>query len=444
MVNIAAIKPTTLKQPLTSDAVQIIVRAFVDRHGNPPSWADLNTDWIVLIVKQGDTWEQIKCDNLVQNDDDSCTFDIATNGRKILPIYPFTGSSEGFSFQSAVAEVVVGNDMLTMTNYPSKETENTWSETQIFAVVPQSLEDPVANNDLTRKSYVDALVLGTLTTINVIVPAKAGATIAIGNSVYFDETSNKWKLTDADTASTVNDVLLGIAQGSGTDGNPILNGVLLQGVDENQSGMSEGDVQYASNTPGGIVNTPGTTVVTLGIAKSATDLYFNPRFNQQLTQAEKTLISQLAVSMSGMIAPFGRASVPTGWLACDGSAVSRTTYSALFTAIGIGFGAGDGSITFNVPNLKGKVPVGLDGAQTEFDVLGETGGEKTHVLITAEIPAHTHVAPQGGGLAGSGWSTASTVRQPDYSGNIPTGSTGGDGAHNNLQPYLVINYYIKT
>jgi hypothetical protein len=74
----------------------------------------------------------------------------------------------------------------------------------------------------------------------------------------------------------------------------------------------------------------------------------------------------------------------------DGAAVSRTTYSDLFALIGTTYGAGNGSTTFNVPNLKGRVPVGLDGSQTEFDALGEAGGEKAHVLTIGEMPAHTH------------------------------------------------------
>lgn len=153
--------------------------------------------------------------------------------------------------------------------------------------------DPVANNDLARKSYVDTVALGTLTTINVIVPGKAGETVAAGQGVYFDTTDNEWKLWDADTATTVNNVKLGIAQGAGTDGNSITGGVLLQGVDTNQSGLTEGDVQYASNTAGAISSTPGTTEVTVGIAKSATELYFSPRFDQQITENQQDLIEQI-------------------------------------------------------------------------------------------------------------------------------------------------------
>ncbi len=163
-----------------------------------------------------------------------------------------------------------------------------------FSALPAtSAGDPVGNNDLARKSYVDSVALGTLTTINVIVPGTAGETVAAGNLVYFDTTDNEWKLCDADTASTVEGVKLGIAQGAGTNGNAITGGVLLQGVDENQSGLTEGDIQYAGNTAGGISASPGTTEVTVGIAKSATELYFVPRFNQHITENQQDLIEQI-------------------------------------------------------------------------------------------------------------------------------------------------------
>ena len=87
---------------------------------------------------------------------------------------------------------------------------------------------------------------------------------------------------------------------------------------------------------------------------------------------------------------YGGSTAPTGYLLCDGSAVSRTTYADLYTAIGTTYGVGDGSTTFNVPNVKGKVPVGRDNGDTSFDTLGETGGEKTHTLTIAEMPSHTH------------------------------------------------------
>ena len=149
---------------------------------------------------------------------------------------------------------------------------------------------------------------------------------------------------------------------------------------------------------------------------------------------------------TGTISAYGASTAPTSWLLCDGAAVSRTTYAALFAIISTTYGAGDGSTTFNVPNLKGRVPVGLDAAQTEFDALAETGGTKTHTLVTSEIPAHTHTVPERGKVgAGDAATQPRAAAGANDAIDVPaTGSTGGGGAHQNLQPYLVINYIIKT
>jgi microcystin-dependent protein len=97
------------------------------------------------------------------------------------------------------------------------------------------------------------------------------------------------------------------------------------------------------------------------------------------------------VILPAIIVMYGGTIAPAGWLMCDGSAVSRTTYAALFAAIGGIYGAGDGSTTFNVPDMRGRVPVGVgQGAGLTNRTLNSTGGEETHVLSVAELAAHAH------------------------------------------------------
>lgn len=148
---------------------------------------------------------------------------------------------------------------------------------------------------------------------------------------------------------------------------------------------------------------------------------------------------------AGSIIQWGATTPPANWLLCDGSAVSRVTYSSLFAAIGTTYGVGNGSTTFNLPDLRGRVAVGRDGSQTEFDVLGESGGAKTHTLTVDQIPSHNHTGgftqtwAISGGQVGGGRGNDSAVHP-----NPLTGATGGGQAHNNLQPYLVTNYIIKA
>ena len=154
----------------------------------------------------------------------------------------------------------------------------------------------------------------------------------------------------------------------------------------------------------------------------------------------------------GSIVPYVSSTVPTGWLVCDGSAVSRTTYADLFAVIGTSYGTGDGSATFNLPNLKGRVPVGQNTSDTSFDTIGETGGEKLHTLTTQEIPAHSHTMYDRGrllywdaSLNNVGIKQGTGADRPiESTWNDSTANAGGGQAHNNLQPYQVVCYIIKA
>jgi microcystin-dependent protein len=155
---------------------------------------------------------------------------------------------------------------------------------------------------------------------------------------------------------------------------------------------------------------------------------------------------------TGSVLPYAGSSAPTGYFLCDGSAKSRTTESALFAIIGTTYGAGDGSTTFSLPDLRGRVIAGQDDmggtsanrltGQTgglDGDILGASGGAETHTLSISEMPAHTHSVPASGSLPRG---DSSFEAATDDTGT--SGSTGGGIAHNNVQPTIILNYIIKS
>jgi len=124
----------------------------------------------------------------------------------------------------------------------------------------------------------------------------------------------------------------------------------------------------------------------------------------------------------GTITQYGGASAPTGWLLLDGSAVSRSTFSALFAIFGTTYGAGDGSTTFNLPDMRGRVPVGKNAAT--FATLGAVGGEETHALTVAELASHDHGAVTGATSAGTPAGTINAVSAGTPAGTLSSDSAG--------------------
>ena len=194
----------------------------------------------------------------------------------------------------------------------------------------------------------------------------------------------------------------------------------------------------------------------------------------------------------GCIYMYGGSVAPSGFSLCDGSAISRTTYSELFSVIGTIYGIGDGTTTFNLPLMEGRVVIGVSGTHA----LGTTGGSESVILGEQELPTHSHTiplhshtstvkattpalshtitqpaftysAPSGNSvcMGGNGYGKSSSVNAT-RSANLAisnhasasctktggvtdcsafdTDSTGGNNAHDNMQPFVAVNYIIYT
>lgn len=188
-------------------------------------------------------------------------------------------------------------------------------------------------------------------------------------------------------------------------------------------------------------------------------------------------------SPTGSVTNFAGTTAPAGWLLCDGSAVDRDTYADLFAITGTAYGSGDGSSTFNLPDMRGRTAVGL-APSGSFNVLNNSGGEENHVLTFSEMPQHSHPVNDPGHnhgiydpghrhgsvdagavcfvvgsstlhLPGSGYNavTFGYANTTVSGSNIGTygsgtgiwiGAQGDNQPHNNMPPYRVLNYIIKT
>jgi microcystin-dependent protein len=237
--------------------------------------------------------------------------------------------------------------------------------------------------------------------------------------------------------------------------------------------------------------TTGAFTVTLKSAAGGTNTITIPANSCALYYCDATLVYSVAPpvnSESGKMSMFGgpAGNIPVNHLLCYGQAVSRTTYAALFAAIGTTHGAGDGTTTFNLPDMRGRAPVGHDSmggvaagvVSLGSSNLGAAFGEQNHVLITAEIPSHGHgvtdpghvhgindpshihsitesilasgpsanEAVPGGGInnatANTNASTTGISIQAAGTG-ISIQANGGGTSHNNLQPSMFLNIIIR-
>lgn len=234
-------------------------------------------------------------------------------------------------------------------------------------------------------------------------------------------------------------------------------------LDHDRQHSDANDAIEALEAKVGVDNSAVTTTLDYKLKSTSSISPGHKHVFSELTDGEDEVNALIdAYVPAGAIQLYAGSAAPTGFLLCDGTAVSRTTYSALFAVISTTYGVGDGSSTFNVPDLRGRVPIGVGtgtgggasgtGAPTGGSALTAIArstwkGAETHTLTSAEMPAHKHGLKQANGSGGSNIGIQGDNGAGVSGGNLNANdmdNTGGDGAHNNIQPVMGLNFIIKT
>lgn len=315
----------------------------------------------------------------------------------------------------------------------------------VYSYVPGGGTTPRA----TYPTVADALAETNANTNPIVLDQRGEANIVLQGAtrlVLQDANHNQIWSVDNLNATTTNVV--------DSSGNPLLtfvevnnavNGVTITNATTGNTptiGFTGGDPNV-----GGNISVKGTANLNLNAATVA--LSGNETIAGTLEVTGGTTLAGLTVSGTFSVLPAGVVmwyagyTAPTGWLECDGSAVSRTTYSALYSKVGVLYGSGNGSTTFNLPNQARRTLVGRGGTGTATlaNSMGSIGGSETHTLTTPEIPAHTHTYTVPG-LVSVSLSGSNVYAQTPSSAT--SGSTGGGGSHNNMQPSLVLMLIIRA
>lgn len=447
-------KTYNLETSISSTVTSITLSSFLEPVTDTPyTMALLNTTIAFgTIAPKTSSSEFISFTGITQNSNGTATLTGVTRG--LAKKYPFTTDSSYKLPHSGQTQFIISDAPQVFFKYGSLVNDE---------VITGQWEapDPITAQGIVTRDYMLALINGgAISTNSVVVAGIAGTTLASGNLVYFDTATGQWKKTDATTAATVNNVIIGIAQGSGTVGNTITGGVLLKGLDATQTGMVAGTIMYAANTAGTISSSAGTTQRAIGIAQTATGLYFDPEFYYVVTADQKAALAgtsgtpsstnQYATKESLDLKSnivFGGTGADDALTITSGTTTINCANAAVvtknYTSISI---TGTGKLAFSNPNTNGTVivlksqgAVTLTSSSTpmiDASALGAAAATDAYSFSVFKVNKGSNGgafnAPGNGGAILS-INTANLVYS-EYSGKYPytlPGAGGGAGSSSN-------------
>ena len=302
--------------------------------------------------------------------------------------------------------------------------------------------DPTANTDATNKQYVDAKFADVDTSVAAAQAAQAAAESA--------QTSSETSATAATTAKTAAETAKTTAETAKTDAETASAKAQQWAEEVEDTEVETGKYSAKHWAAKAAVNAAGSAATTS--YNNTTSGLTATNVQAAVDELDSTLDSFNAVP-SGTIAAFAASTPPTDWLECDGAAISRTTYAALFAAIGTTFGAGDGSTTFNLPDLRGEFIRGFDNGRgvDSGRVFGsdQAGANQAHTHTgstnTTGNHGHSYVRPGSLGYSpsnpgGTGTANATTGSAGSHSHTLTINSEGSEARPRNIALSYIIKY----
>lgn len=413
-----------LNGSISSTATSITLSSFTEPvSGTPYTMALLNTEIVYgTIAPKTTSSEFISFTGITQNVDGTATLTGVTRG--LAKKYPFTASSTFRLPHSGQSQFILSDAPQVFNQYAALENDNVF-------LGSNTVPTPVVDGNPATKAYVDSVVGGVTTTPRLVVTGTAGETITVDQLVYLKASDGKWWLCDADTAATVDNVTLGLAQGGGSADGNISGGVLIQGLATLTAfTVTAGTKYYASNTAGGISTSAGTTEVTIGEvpAGSTTTINFLPRFDQQVTENELD-----AMAGGG---DYGTPSTSNKFITQSYVAATATnpivrTYPTAGSPATWTKPAGLKYVVAEVQAGGGNGSAGADGGANGSGGAGGGGGGYARKIIAAADLGSTETVTTGAATAASSFGAHVTATAGGNASGI-TGGVGGIGTAGNV------------
>ena len=410
-----ALFETSLAAPISSTATTIPLSSIIVRGGE--ELANYNC----FTIDEGSSQAEFVCGT------------ISTSTTSLINAARGVSAKDGFTENAALQFSHRRGASVKVTDFPIIQllrSQNNGDEAFENVLKYASGVVPSGANELADVGYVLSVVTGgTVSFDGLTVGATAGETVSAGQVVYFKTSDQQWYLVDSDTSATYTGVLLGMAQGAGVDDGAISGGVLLNGVDANLTGLTAGSEYYISSIAGQATTTVGT--VSLGVAKSTTELIFDRLFNTPSFTGNNTFSGNntftgtnsfsATTTFTGPTVGFGTASVTV--FTTTGTSTFTKNANTKFVTIEVQ-GAGGGGYGADFDDT-----VGLGGS-------GSAGGYCKKTILATSLSSTETVTV---GAAGTGGTSASTPTSGTAGGSSSFGShcTANGGSAGNIKPVIV-------